>query len=925
MGEPVTHTDPQAKPAAWRRRVPIALALCGGTALSVAAFVAVRQWEDRRLRLRFQRLAGDRAAAVDRGIAINIEQLRSIRAFFAASERVERHEFHAFTTTPLGRHKAIHALLWAPRVAAEERQATEARARADNAPGYEITEDDGQGRLRRAPERPLYYPVMFLEPRERDRSRLGFDLATDPVALAAIDKALADRKSVATEGFDLGKESGGDLAFRVFLPIYHPPSEEGIEERTPENLHGFAIGVFRLDELLSETLRDLAMESVELRLFDLSAPSGRSPLAFHGPAPSAQPTPALPTGWTPVTKRIPVADREWEIECTPTHEFFEIRRSWHAWGVLVLGPLVTALATLYATSIVGRTSRIEELVAKRTAELRRANERLEHEITSREQVETHLEQERNLLRALIDNMPDHIYVKDTRSRFVVNNKAHIGILGAQSAEEVEGKTDFEFFPRELAERYFADEQHVLDSDEPIIAHEEPVVTPSGERRWVSTTKVPFHSGDGKLVGLVGISRDVTDHRRAEEALAWEARVNEALADLARALLSVDDLDEISSVLLDHARRLTGSELGYVGYIDPDTGYLVCPTLTREIWDTCQVHDKDIVFKDFRGIWGWVLTHHEALLTNAPERDPHWCGIPEGHMPVRRFLSAPATIGTMLVGQVAVANASEDYTEQDLALVERLADLYAIAVWRQRAEAEIQRTADELARSNRELEMFAYVASHDLQEPLRMVGSFVQLLAQRYEGRLDAEADEFIHFAVDGANRMRQLIEDLLAFSRVGTRAQPLEPTDSEAVLAQALENLAARIHDSGAEVTHGPLPTVMGDERQLVQVFQNLVSNAIKFRGDAPPRIHISAEERDDEWAFAVRDNGIGIDPGHADRIFEIFKRLHTREEYPGTGIGLAICKKTVERHGGRIWVESQPGQGATFRFTLPKAEGDQP
>jgi PAS domain S-box-containing protein len=226
-------------------------------------------------------------------------------------------------------------------------------------------------------------------------------------------------------------------------------------------------------------------------------------------------------------------------------------------------------------------------------------------------------------------------------------------------------------------------------------------------------------------------------------------------------------------------------------------------------------------------------------------------------------------------------------------------------------------AAELERSNAELEAFAYVASHDLQEPLRMVTSYVQLLARRYQGRLDADADEFIGYAVDGAKRMQELINDLLTYARVGGRARH-EPVDLGACLERTLSRLGGALDESGATLTRDALPVVLGDESEFTQLFQNLIANALKFRAPAAPVIHVGAQAGEGEWVLSVSDNGIGIAAEYQERIFGIFKRLHTREEYPGTGIGLTICKKIVERLGGRIWVTSEPERGSTFRFALP-------
>ena len=281
---------------------------------------------------------------------------------------------------------------------------------------------------------------------------------------------------------------------------------------------------------------------------------------------------------------------------------------------------------------------------------------------------------------------------------------------------------------------------------------------------------------------------------------------------------------------------------------------------------------------------------------------------------KRYLRAD---GAVIWCEVAVALVRDVYgvPQYEVAIFDEVTD-------RKKAEARLREAHEELKRSNAELEQFAYVASHDLQEPLRMVASYAQLLGRRYEAKLDGDAKEFMAYIVDGAARMKQLIEDLLAYSRVGTKGAEFKRVNAEDALKRALFNLRVAIQEAGAVVTNDPLPALSGDEVQLGQLLQNLMSNALKFRSDSVPRIHIGVTESAKEYTFEVRDNGIGIEPQYYERIFMVFQRLHNKGEYPGTGIGLAICKKVVERHGGRIWVESRPGAGSSFYFTLPKERG---
>jgi len=305
---------------------------------------------------------------------------------------------------------------------------------------------------------------------------------------------------------------------------------------------------------------------------------------------------------------------------------------------------------------------------------------------------------------------------------------------------------------------------------------------------------------------------------------------------------------------------------------------------------------------------------------ADSKLPNWNGMESVEVLRREGLDIPVILVSGALGEQTavecIKQGAADYVLKDQ--MTRLPESVRRAMREKRLRADHKQAQEELARSNRDLEQFAYVASHDLQEPLRMVATYTQLLAERYQGKLDDSADKYIHYAVDGALRMQKLVQDLLSFSRVGRQGMALSSTDCNVVVQAALQNLEAAILESGAAVKPDQLPVVMADGSQLAQVFQNLIGNAIKFHGSGAPVIKVTAEAKAREWIFSVEDNGIGIAAEQVEDIFVIFRRLHTREEYSGNGIGLSICKKIIEHHGGRIWVESEPGQGSTFKFTIP-------
>jgi PAS domain S-box-containing protein len=361
--------------------------------------------------------------------------------------------------------------------------------------------------------------------------------------------------------------------------------------------------------------------------------------------------------------------------------------------------------------------------------------------------------------------------------------------------------------------------------------------------------------------------DITDRKRAEEALRESEERYRLLAETTRDIIVLHDMEGrilyVNQAGLDFAGFDRSEAIGrsIVGFVPAE-------------------HQADIVARGVQRAAGDkdIYCYETEFVDRAGQRIP----IEANSTPVLRQ------------GQMSeILVVARDITE------------------RKRAEAELKR-------SNRELEHFAYAVSHDLREPLRMVSSFLALLDRRSGERLDDESREFLDYALDGAERLQAMIRGLLELSRVTRRARDFAPVDCETVLAQTLHMLQISIAESGAKITHDPLPMVWADELQMGQLFQNLIGNALKFRGPEAPRVHISAECQGEHWCFAVQDNGIGLDPAQADYILGVFQRLHTRDEYPGIGLGLTICKKIVERHGGCISVESEPGHGATFYFTIP-------
>ncbi|MBN2534044.1 MAG: PAS domain S-box protein [Spirochaetales bacterium] len=516
------------------------------------------------------------------------------------------------------------------------------------------------------------------------------------------------------------------------------------------------------------------------------------------------------------------------------------------------------------------------------AELERLRKRLSELEEEKRKLKDTFSLDSYLLNVLMDNIPDAIYFKNEKSEFTSVSTALAKRFGLVSSEEVIGKTDFDFFSIEHAQQAYNDEQHLMETGTDLVNIEEVETWPDKPTNWVSTTKMCIRDKKGKIIGTFGISRDITLQKKIENALKTSEAKYKDLYD--NAPIGYHEIDLEGKIV-----RVNQTEAKLLGYrVDEMIGKSIMDFLPPKYKKKAK---KEIISKlHYTGSlrsteWKYICKNGKEIdvsLTYRPCYD-------HGNKPIGAFI-----------------------TVQDISDKKRAQEKL------RRTARELKKTAIKLKRSNADLEQFAYIASHDLQEPLRMVSCYLQLIAKRYKDKLDSTADDFINFAVDGAERMQGLINDLLVYSRVDTKGKAFELTDFNQVLDIVKTNLKVTIEESSAEIISGKMPAVMADRGQMEQVFQNLICNAIKFRQDTPPVIDISAKLHEDKWLFAVKDNGIGIDPIYADRIFKIFQRLHLKNEYPGTGIGLSVCKKIIERHDGKIWMEARKEGGTIFYFTIP-------
>jgi two-component system sensor histidine kinase/response regulator len=484
--------------------------------------------------------------------------------------------------------------------------------------------------------------------------------------------------------------------------------------------------------------------------------------------------------------------------------------------------------------------------------------------------------ERDFLQTLVDNVPDRIYIKDTWSRFMMVNRAVVERLGVSDPEEVVGKTDFDFYPREYAKETFQDEQRIMKSGQPLIGKTEKVKK-NGQTQWVSVTKVPIKDRNGKVIGLAGISRDITTLKRMEEALAYERDLLQALMDnIPDPIYFKDNMSRFTRINREHASWLGIKDYNEaIGKTDFD---FYAAEFAQEAYQDEQkiIETKKPLINKIEKIKKPDGTHIWASATKVPIINKK--------------------------GQVTgIVGISRDITKL------------------RQLEEELIRANEQLRHSNIDLENYTYVVSHDLKAPLRAIRSFSTFLLEDYKDKIDETGQDYLRRIADAASHMDALIEDLLLLSRVGRKFMEFENVDLNQLLKEIVTDIEPLIKKRNGEVVSPQLPTILIQRTWLKQLFMNLIDNGLKFNKSKVPRVEISYEEKETEYLFKVQDNGIGIEEKYHEKIFNLFERLHTREEYEGTGAGLAICKKIVLQFGGKIWIKSQTGKGTTFFFTLPK------
>lgn len=842
---------------------------------SATVAIDLKRTQQHRLYSDFDALTHRSFSTIKSRIQTDVNRLQSLADYLSLHSDVRHAEFESLASAQLNGSIGLQSLAWIPRTSPDQPQ--------------NQSHDT--------------FSIRFQVPSEASQTntqsldQVVTNLASTPEILTAWNAARDTGAMTAIPEARTESQSFGKASASLVIPVYQKGTSTATLDDRRKHLTGFAIGSFSVENIVRSLSDDQLIDDIAVSI------TGKDP----PPEQSAR----LP----PKSYQYEIGGHEWEFVFSPTPEYLDERTHWHSRLIFPAGMLISVLLGLVLYSTSQDAARYEDAMNQRTFEL---------------------DYERYLLNTLVENMPDPIFFKDSDGRFIRVNRAMAKDAGFDDPEELIGKTDRDIWSGDLPESTSNDERHILETGEPIVNKVEQPITHDGPPRWVLVTKLPLRDAADEIVGTFGIAREFTERKkmedelqslndelsivngaletinrelahRAEEAEAAQARAEKAEVQLESVVKNLEETADRYHKLVDNLPvcatrkdqdgRVTFVNRAFCEFVATDANEIIGKTdrdlFPQELAEKYIADDRHVM--ETRTI----LECRETNIKDGETRDVHVVKAPW-------FDDSGTTQGVLVVFW--------DVTKQ----VRYEKQLQDIASQLQSKTNELSEVNNALKQSNEDLQQFAYVASHDLQTPLRGIAGFAQFLAQDYQGQLDSQADDYIRRIVDGCKRMQRLINDLLSYSRVESRAAPLEPVNLNEIVDDVKALLRATVEEKDAVITREDLPTIAADRAQLSQLFQNLVGNALKYQADTQPEIHISATSDDDRCTVSVQDNGIGIAEEHRDRIFDIFRRLHTEKTYPGTGIGLAVCKRIVSRHKGHIWVESNSKQGCTFHFTIP-------
>lgn len=852
---------------AWRRAVlgiiPIAV-LFAGIACSFVGYRLITDLIRHDEALSFSLLAERQTLALQRQIEKNVETVRVLGGLFDFSETVSRGEFAIFTEQLLSRVDGVRALAWTPRIPKEELNDVKRLARRQGMPEYDFFEQGADGKRQPLTERSDYIPVLYFEPFETSKGAAGFDVGSNPVRRAAADQARDIGAAASTAPLKLISSTKDEFSFLVFRPVYR-------SNRMPETLTerrrliaGYTAGVFLISDILSAALGTAAPTLTRIVVFDgVGKTRSATPIfdSFASRDDRSRGIGDIAREGLVHRAQLTLPMRKWTVVITPAVSKVGSVQAFAGWMFLGAGVLVTFL--VYGLLV---SARMRNQVIKRQVVIR--TEELEAEIAERKTIEGALKRSEQTYAKLAEMAPIGIIVFKDR-QVDQANLAAADLLGAASPQDLIGRRRQDFLKPEDRDKATLRWKKVTQG-RTLEAWEVETVRLDGETfpSLVRTERVAI---DGNIYGIVVIE-DISKAQEAELAIRESEEKYRKLIEFFPEGVLLSEQGKITQI------NSAGLELYGAKF------------------------ESEIIGRE------WMSLVKESHRDNMYER--------------RRIMAEGKSVAPVELEMLKVDGTSFWARAQAMPIHVSgqtfFMTVFADISGRKRAEQEILRTNSELVRSNEELAQFAYVASHDLKEPLRMVSSYCGLLEARYGEKLDEDGQKFIYYATDGAKRMQKLIDDLLLYSRVGRGGEAEEKVDLDAVVGDVLKVISESIRTSHATVTVGRLPVVLGFRTELSRLFQNLIGNAIKFRAEVPPIIRITCSKDDKGIRICVADNGIGIAPEFREKVFGVFQRLHGRESYEGTGIGLAVCEKIVGQMGGDIRVEATEDGGSMFVFTIP-------